>query len=64
MKFQLDSDKIDFEKCIERLVSMKKALDKKEKERRLRNIRSRFFMRKTLRFQNFQLMLLLSMRLS
>ena len=49
-KFQFDSDKNDFEKYIEKLLRMKKAWDKKEKERWLRNIRSRFFMRKTLRF--------------
>ena len=41
--------KKDFEEYIERLIRIKKALDRKEKQRQLRSINRRFTLRKTLR---------------
>ena len=39
----------DFEEYIERLIRIKKALDRKEKQRQLRSINRRFTLRKILR---------------
>ena len=43
--------KKDFEEYIERLIRIKKALDRKEKQRQLRSINRRFTLRKTLRLK-------------
>ena len=40
----------DFEKYIEKLIKIEKALDRKEEQRQLWNMKSIFFLRKTLRF--------------
>ena len=47
--------KKDFEEYIERLIRIKKALDRKEKQSQLRSINRRFTLRKTLKLVNCKL---------